>query len=429
MPILRSRDSRAKLALRYRTPSRFYTDAFSHSDGAWRPAAGWYNLGDVDNTQTDDPVMVVDGLLGPAPTQSYSGRALYFRETGKTNIEVTVRVKFSLDQPGAVVCVTPNGTIRGMAMYWNAVFSRFYLVSLGDEYNDRVIYDSQPFINLASDHDITLRVKDGSVTGFVNNQALLGPITLPAEVAASTKHGFYIGQGAAGAGLIESIRFQDLGQDLGSGIAAPTIVAGTPAEADTASQIDVPYPANVAAGNLLVMLVGFVGGGTVTTPTGWTSGGTGTSGLRGQVWYKVADGTETGNLTVVKTGGSAGDCAGVMVKATGYVSVGGFSGQIAAAGQGNSASTSLTAPSVNLSGVNMRGLWFGAIASNNAITGPNGWDLVVESGTTDQTVNIAIYQREWDTAPNAATGTVAGTITSASSFGAQMAFAAGKNFA
>lgn len=60
----------------------------------------------------------------------------------------------------------------------------------------------------------------------------------------------------------------------------------------------VPYPAGIAAGDLLVLHM--LTSATVTSPAGWTLiyNETVVTNPRGGVWIKVAAGTETGNLTV-----------------------------------------------------------------------------------------------------------------------------------
>ena len=100
--------------------------------------------------------------------------------------------------------------------------------------------------------------------------------------------------------------------------AGAVVAFGASGAVDTGTTaLAVPHPAGIAAGNLLVLVVGnkFVPNGPAT-PAGWTlvtngqgSGGLGTNGPdRGTVYstifVKVALGNETGNLAVTITGGS-----------------------------------------------------------------------------------------------------------------------------
>jgi hypothetical protein len=86
--------------------------------------------------------------------------------------------------------------------------------------------------------------------------------------------------------------------------------AGTGAiEAPVSGTLQVPFPGTVAAGNFLILHVVAKDGatGAVTLPSGWTSSSTRTSTdttVATLVAYKIADGTETGNLNVTCTAGT-----------------------------------------------------------------------------------------------------------------------------
>lgn len=95
---------------------------------------------------------------------------------------------------------------------------------------------------------------------------------------------------------------------FGSGEMRPLFLdAGTGAvEAPVSGTLQVPFPATVAKGNFLLLHVvarDTVGPG-VTTPSGWTATASrdSTDGFaRSSSFWKVADGTETGNLDVTCT--------------------------------------------------------------------------------------------------------------------------------
>lgn len=91
--------------------------------------------------------------------------------------------------------------------------------------------------------------------------------------------------------------------------------AGATAQGTTS--VVVPYPRGISAGDLVVMSIANKhSGSTPTTPTGWTAAsgylGTGGSGsdaldtgtVNVAIFYKIADGTEVGDLTVTVTSGS-----------------------------------------------------------------------------------------------------------------------------
>lgn len=82
------------------------------------------------------------------------------------------------------------------------------------------------------------------------------------------------------------------------------------------TSLAVPHPATVTAGNLLVLhVVNKYPNNSPTTPTGWTrqkqtGGGAGaaaadTGNVYASIYTKVADGSETGNLTVTITSGNS----------------------------------------------------------------------------------------------------------------------------
>lgn len=94
------------------------------------------------------------------------------------------------------------------------------------------------------------------------------------------------------AGSLQQVAFIDAGT---GGYEAP--VSGT---------LQVPYPATVAAGNFLVAhIVAQDGSAAITGPAGWTLIGSNSSvgATLSNLYYKIADGTESGNLDVTVTAG------------------------------------------------------------------------------------------------------------------------------
>lgn len=97
---------------------------------------------------------------------------------------------------------------------------------------------------------------------------------------------------------------------------------GTPSlyENASATSVVIPYPAGVTAGELLLAHVGHSNATAPTTaPSGWTllhaqnnSGG----GAAGSVFYRIADGTETGSVTI-DTAATAGRVTGIMERWSG----------------------------------------------------------------------------------------------------------------
>ena len=70
----------------------------------------------------------------------------------------------------------------------------------------------------------------------------------------------------------------------------------------TASQV-VTLPASIVAGNLLLMFItlGSAGGGSITTPSGWTQLAINTVNWTGAILYKTATGSEGASVTITTT--------------------------------------------------------------------------------------------------------------------------------
>lgn len=93
--------------------------------------------------------------------------------------------------------------------------------------------------------------------------------------------------------------------------------AGTGAAQDTSSPLSVPYPANIVAGSFLVLhvLVQASASASITTPAGWTlvTGLNIAATARDFVYFKIADGSESGSLDVT-FGGTSAEAFGRMYR-------------------------------------------------------------------------------------------------------------------
>src|SRR5574341_514418 len=113
----------------------------------------------------------------------------------------------------------------------------------------------------------------------------------------------------------------------------------------TLTTLNVPYPGTVTAGNILLLCIHTkYSASTPQTPSGWTqldqkTGGNGTAGSDSgdmvlTVFYKIADGSETGNQTVTMNG-SPNTNMGVILqysKSTGTWDIASTNGSDASAG-------------------------------------------------------------------------------------------------
>lgn len=280
---------------------------------------------------------------------------------------------------------------------------------------------------------LELRVKDNVVAGYADGVLRCGPITLPAELQGNSKQGVHID-------LIDTtpvnqpcITNFEVGAFAGviTDYATP-IIQGVPttAEATTLNTIDVAYPADIVAGELLIAIVGSGRPGTLSSPD-WTAGNVGSIAGNVQLGFlrKTATGLEAGNFTITKTG-TANNMGVVCFRVSGQ-NTDTVNAPISANYTANSvASVNLTAPSKNVLGKHRLGLWAGVVNSNNTITKPADWTDVASTGVIGTTINVLVARRDWDSiqppygrAGGTATGTQVGTIgASVASIGGHFLF-------
>ena len=195
--------------------------------------------------------------------------------------------------------------------------------------------------------------------------------------------------------------FRNIAEGLKIQEAKAAITYQTPgALAYSATSIAVPYPASIAANNLLILIVGqkptTANGGTVTTPSGWTlitsltgAGGYGTTlgadtgNTNVFAYYKVAVGGETGTLAV--TVGTTSVAWGQMYRLSGAA---GSTWNVAAA-----TGSDITAGSVSVAfnsnpGVTANDLIIGALVIPTDVTTPAQFsaEALTQAGITFGTV-------------------------------------------
>lgn len=81
------------------------------------------------------------------------------------------------------------------------------------------------------------------------------------------------------------------------------------------ANFNIAYPTGIQSGDVLLILVEHRGGGIANAPSGFSNWITETASTASKtyVFYKVADGTETGNASILNTDGFANEIAGVML--------------------------------------------------------------------------------------------------------------------
>jgi hypothetical protein len=102
-------------------------------------------------------------------------------------------------------------------------------------------------------------------------------------------------------------------------MAAPSVASSTTAEYTSAtSDPSITYPSSIASGDLLILLwLTSAAGSTQTTPSGWTAIGSladGVGVMQSAVMYKLANGTESGSLSLSQ---SYRKCSVAMLRITG----------------------------------------------------------------------------------------------------------------
>lgn len=167
--------------------------------------------------------------------------------------------------------------------------------------------------------------------------------------------------------------------------ATPTFRSGSTATTTAnVSTLDIAYPAGLANNDILILAVNFAADGeTVTTPAGFTQIGNtespysedaGANDMHSACYWKRADGTETGNLTITKSG--AGGGLGIF-----YAAFAAYQGCLQSGSpiDGTSDVTDATTPytmgSITTAGANRRAVCVFCIEDNEArSTGPaSGW--------------------------------------------------------
>lgn len=249
--------------------------------------------------------------------------------------------------------------------------------------------------------ELTDEVKMRSVGGFVsvevNGVCVLGPCEIPAELLGSPIHGAQIDvqlDTDEGLGVMDGVIIESDSTPLATRSAPLTPSVGTAAETASSTTINVPYPDTIAAGETLYCLVCTKNGGSISA-AGWTAvqgfgnaGGLLVHGLR-----KVATGSEAGNLTVTKS--TAGIMAGVMFTATGDTD------QTAMSGAYNgSASTSLTAPALQIFGPRRTLVWIAGTSVDADHLAPAGWIPLSAGVPGGEAVRLSVWVSVIDIHPD-----------------------------
>src|SRR3990167_2347572 len=153
-------------------------------------------------------------------------------------------------------------------------------------------------------------------------------------------------------------------------MAAPAFAnAGAAAATAIAASINVPHPANVGAGDILVLLVLTRNNIEINTPAGWSQDATNgfrnqSAGLRAEWFWKRATGSEAGNLAVSRASGTTTLLYGRMYRFTGCPDSG---DPFESTAQNGAMSATITPAAVATLGRDRLVVSLVAVADNNAL--------------------------------------------------------------
>lgn len=146
-----------------------------------------------------------------------------------------------------------------------------------------------------------------------------------------------------------------------SGVAGtfPVVEATNTGNGSSGTSYAVPLPAGIAAGDLLVIIVGVNATATLTTPSGWTQLANAFSGTqRLAVYYKIASGSEGSTVSVTASASASW--------ATNSYRISNYQGTPEAGTPATGSSTAPNPPSLSPSWGSAKTLWIAAAANNGA---------------------------------------------------------------
>ncbi len=161
-------------------------------------------------------------------------------------------------------------------------------------------------------------------------------------------------------------------------MAVPTIASTAAAAEGTGTTLAVNYPSTVNSGDLLMLFYGSTGDNVPATPTDWAAGPTANivASVVVAVFTKIADGTETGSLTL--TGLDSGPPhQGRMFRSADADSIEGASTSV------GESSKSIAPPDLTSTAVDRLGFAITSINDDetaSSLTGETGGDFTLHSG-------------------------------------------------
>lgn len=306
-----------------------FSDTFTRANGSlgspWRDLSSIHpflqdRVGIVSNTVAD-VLHLNDDYGGSTVTSGWRGGA-FVQTSVSTDFEVVCNLDAGSPAArttgGPLVLVDPSTNDLGLGCWYSPLFNYIELGNIGRTASEFRFLDVNWCPAQAGSYELKIRVVGTQAAVFLNGNLFCGPVTIPAALQGAKKHGIQtddLGTSTASTPTVSDVSMAANATALPTYTGAVITDAnrvGTATKFTSGTTVNVPYPATVTAGDLLVCAVGNESNRTISTPAGWSvvlpSGG---FNVYGAVFYKVASGSESGTLGVTFSG-AVTSAAGVI---------------------------------------------------------------------------------------------------------------------
>lgn len=354
-----------------------------------------------------DPVGIRDGAVadvlhlndnygGTTVTTGWRGGA-HLLTDASTDFEVVCNIEAGsiagLTTGGPMVLVDPSSNDLGLGCWYSPLFNYIELGNIGVAPSQFRFLDVNWCPDLSGAFELKMRVVGTQVAVYLDGDLFCGPVTIPAGLRGSRRHGVQtddLATSTAETPTVSDVTMTRNSTPLDTYSAATITDAnrvGTPTKFTSGTTLNVPYPATVTAGDLLVCVVGNTSNRSITAPAGWTTMfNSGFSVYKG-VFTKVATGSETGTLAITHSG-AVTNGAGVIFavqNVSPYLPV-----DTTSMATGNFGASPVTAGALNLIGLGriVMLVSFGNI--NAAHTHPAGYSTIAETTAGGATCRLKV---------------------------------------
>lgn len=380
-----------------------FSDNFTRANGPL--GSPWTGLHQLFPTQ-QDPVGIVsnavadiqhidDDYLGSTVTTGWRGGA-FVDTTTSTDFEVVCNLDAGSPAArttgGPLVLVDPSTNNLGLGCWYSPLFNYVELGNIGRTASEFRFLDVNWCPAQAGTYELKIRVVGTQAAVFLNGNLFCGPVTIPAALQGAKKHGIQtddLGTSTASTPTVSDVSMAANATALPTYTGAVITDAnrvGTATKFTSGTTVNVPYPATVTAGDLLICAVGNENNRSISTPSGWSvvlpSDG---FGVFGAVFSKVAVGDETGTLSVTFSG-AVTSAAGVIFCAQNVSAHRPTDTSLA----GNFGVSPLAAPAQNLIGMGRLVILYSYGNGDGAHTHPAEFTTIAETASGGATSNLKV---------------------------------------